>query len=210
MFLARMTTPIRFSNFSFDPITGELAGPAGVVRLQPHPAQVLSLLLSRPGDLVTREELKLALWPDTVVEADQGLNYCVRQIRAALGDEADRGHFIETLPRRGYRFIAQLETTDAAPAPPRSRRASRSAALRRSVAAASLFVATLVAVWLAARLHAAGSRKVAVLPLVSRSTAPEWIRAADRRLTEQLVAGLTNADSAGIGVVGPAAPDRKR
>jgi DNA-binding winged helix-turn-helix (wHTH) protein/TolB-like protein len=196
-----MATSIRFADFTFDPTTGELAGPAGVIRLQPQPAQVLSLLLSRPGDLVTREEIKLALWPDTVVEADQGLNYCVRQIRAALGDEADRGRFIETLPRRGYRFIAPLEFSRPAPVPgeaPRTTPTKQLVATTSVLAAAALGVA-----WLATGRHATDNPKVAVLPLVSRTTAPEWIQAVDEQLTDRLVAGLTNADSMRIGVVGP-------
>jgi DNA-binding winged helix-turn-helix (wHTH) protein/TolB-like protein len=198
-----MADLIRFSHFAFDPTTGELAGPAGVVRLQPQPAQVLRLLLSRPGDLVTREELKLAVWPDTVVEADQGLNYCVRQIRAALGDEAERGLFIETLPKRGYRFVGPLEAVKSV-----SVSLPRATPPMGAVAAALLPVAALVVLWLAERPQAAHSQKLAVLPLVSRSTAPEWIRMADQRLTEQLVAGLTNADSMRIGVVGPATTAR--
>jgi DNA-binding winged helix-turn-helix (wHTH) protein len=80
------------------------------VALQEQPFQVLALLLRRPGDAVTREELQQALWPsDTFVEFDQGLNKAIQKIRQALGDSPDNPRFIETLPRKGYRFIAPVE-----------------------------------------------------------------------------------------------------
>ena len=111
--------PYSFAEFSFNIETGEVTGPSGTVRLQPQPAQVLRILVSRAGELVTRDELKGAVWPETNVEADQGLNYCVRQIRLALGEDGDERRFIETLPRRGYRFRLPVEgkvSTLAAPA----------------------------------------------------------------------------------------------
>jgi DNA-binding winged helix-turn-helix (wHTH) protein len=80
------------------------------VTLQEQPLQVLALLLRRAGDVVTREELQQALWPsDTFVEFDQGLNKAIQKIRQALGDLADNPCFVETVPRRGYRFIAPVE-----------------------------------------------------------------------------------------------------
>ncbi len=108
------TQRYRFAEYEFDATTGELAGPAGHRRLEPQPARVLALLLQRAGELVTREDLRREVWPDTHVDFDQGLNYCIRQIRNALGEAADSPGFLETLPRRGYRFIAPVEVAEAA------------------------------------------------------------------------------------------------
>ena len=81
------------------------------VKLQEQPFQLLIMLLERPGDVVTREELQKQLWPaDTFVDFERGLNRAVNKLREALGDDADSPHFIETLPRRGYRFLAPVET----------------------------------------------------------------------------------------------------
>lgn len=99
----------RFGLFELDLTTGELFKNGRPVRLQPQPLQVLLLLVERAGELVTREELQERVWGDgTVVAYDQGLNYCVRQVRAALGDHATAPAFVETVPRRGYRFVAPV------------------------------------------------------------------------------------------------------
>ena len=80
------------------------------VRLQPQPARVLAILVTHAGDVVTRDTLRQEVWSDgTFVDFERGLNFCVAQIRSALGDAADSPRFIETLPRRGYRFIAPIE-----------------------------------------------------------------------------------------------------
>lgn len=103
---------IRFGTHEFDPVTGELFRDGQIVKLQPQPSRVLSLLLAHPGEVLSREELREALWPDgTTVEFDQGLNYCIRQIRAALGESASDPDFIETIPKKGYRFIAAIESS---------------------------------------------------------------------------------------------------
>src|SRR6185295_17888645 len=112
---------IRFGLFELDLSAGELRKQGRNIKLQDQPLQVLERLLSRPGDVVTREELQQALWPaDTFVEFDQGLNTAIKKIRLALGDSADNPRFIETLPRKGYRFIAPVgerETPAPIPAP---------------------------------------------------------------------------------------------
>ncbi len=195
---------IRFGEFAFDADTGELTGPAGTTRLQPQPAQVLTLLLARPGELFTRDELKQAVWPTTVVEADQGLNYCVRQIRAALGDEAGSGRFIETLPRRGYRLMVPVEGASVAPiaigAQPRPRP-------RHLLSLSVAIVVAGLAIWLATgRRDSATSvhaTRIAILPLSTTSANPE-VELLDQMYTEQLVLQLTNADSSRFDIVGPA------
>jgi|CXWL01.1.fsa_nt_gi DNA-binding winged helix-turn-helix (wHTH) protein len=100
-----------FGDFRLNVETGELFDKAGeIVKLQQQPAQVLTLLANRPDELVTREEIQKILWSDdTFVDFEQGVNYCIKQIRTALNDDAKTPKFVETLPRRGYRFIAEVE-----------------------------------------------------------------------------------------------------
>src|SRR5213075_1857745 len=87
------------------------------IKLAPQPLKVLEILVRRSGEVVTRAEIREHVWcEDTVVDFEQGLNFCIRQIREALGDVADAPRFIETLPRRGYRFL--MPVTGSAPAEP--------------------------------------------------------------------------------------------
>jgi DNA-binding winged helix-turn-helix (wHTH) protein/TolB-like protein len=93
---------------------GELRRGGMTTRLEPQPARVLALLVERAGDVVTRAELQQHVWSgDTFVDFERGLNYCIAQIRTALGDSASSPRFIETLPRRGYRFIASIAPVQA-------------------------------------------------------------------------------------------------
>jgi Tol biopolymer transport system component/DNA-binding winged helix-turn-helix (wHTH) protein len=104
---------IRFSSFEADLRTRELRKHGLRLKLQDQPFQVLAMLLERPGELVTREEIRARLWPqDTFVDFDHGLNAAVRRLREALNDNADAPRFVETLPRRGYRFIVPVEPKD--------------------------------------------------------------------------------------------------
>lgn len=106
---------VRFGIFDADLATGELRRRGVRVSLQEQPFQVLSALLDRPGDLVTREELRTRIWPSAVfVDFEHGLNKAISKLRRALGDSADNPRFVETLPRRGYRFLAPVA---GAPAP---------------------------------------------------------------------------------------------
>ncbi len=106
---ANGTGPLRFGNYELDSRTGRLLRDGRPVKIQPQPLRVLGILVQRPGETVTREELHTAVWDDaTFVEFDQGLNYCIRQIRLALGDDASKPVYIETLPKQGYRFIAPI------------------------------------------------------------------------------------------------------
>ena len=101
---------VRFGSFELDARSGELRKAGVRLGLQEQPLQVLILLLARPGQLVTREELRQRLWPgDTFVDFDHGLNAVINRLRDTLGDSADTPRFIETLPRRGYRFIAPVD-----------------------------------------------------------------------------------------------------
>jgi DNA-binding winged helix-turn-helix (wHTH) protein len=100
---------IYFGEFQLDLDTAELRNNGNKSNLVGQPLQILTELLERPGELVTREELKKKLWPDdTFVDFDQSLNKAVNRLREALKDSAEDPRFIETLPRRGYRFIGSL------------------------------------------------------------------------------------------------------
>lgn len=114
------TGTIQFSIFELDVRAGELRRNGSRVRLQDQPFQILISLLERPGEVITREELRSRLWPaDTFVDFDHSLNAAVRRLRDALGDSADTPRFIETVARRGYRFIAPISKplVDAAATP---------------------------------------------------------------------------------------------
>src|SRR5713226_7649258 len=104
---------LRFGTFEVDLRAGELSKQGKRIKLQDQPFRVLSALLQRPGDVVTREELRAQIWPeDTFVDFDNSLNTAINKLREALGDSADNPRFIETLPRRGYRFLAPISVDD--------------------------------------------------------------------------------------------------
>jgi len=99
---------ICFGVFEVDTRSGELRRQGSKVKLQEQPFQVLVSLLERPGEVVTREELTKRLWPEnTFVDFERGLNKAINRLRDALRDNAEKPRFIETLPHRGYRFIAE-------------------------------------------------------------------------------------------------------
>src|SRR5580692_9192557 len=103
---------VQFGIFEADLWAGELRRNGSKVRLQEQPFQILAFLLERPGQLVTREELHGRLWPrDTFVDFDHGLNAAIKRLRDALGDSAENPRFVETLARRGYRFVAPVSRT---------------------------------------------------------------------------------------------------
>ena len=128
---------LAFGLFEADPSSGELYRRGSRVALQEKPFRILAMLLERPGELVTREEVRKQVWPDgTFVDFDEGLDTALKKLRYALGDSAQNPTFIETVPRRGYRFIAPVtngerslpsENADvpAIPAPPRSGASNR-------------------------------------------------------------------------------------
>jgi len=105
-----MTEPLRFGVFEIDPSARELRKHGVRIKLQDQPFAVLLILLEKPGQLVTREELQQRLWPaDTFVEFDKGIYNAMKRLRETLGDEAETPRYIETLPRRSYRFIAPVQ-----------------------------------------------------------------------------------------------------
>ena len=175
----------RFDAFTLDLDSGELRKGDSPIKLHPQPAQLLNLLVNRPGELVSREEIQKTLWPDdTFVDYDASINSCVRQIRTALEDDAEKPRFIETVPKKGYRFIAPVETADEP-----SRR-------KRWLLPATAAIAIALVVWL---LWPFGGEDVpsekpkvsiAVLYFENASGDPEldWLRTG---LTEMLVTDLS-------------------
>ncbi|HET7106558.1 MAG TPA: winged helix-turn-helix domain-containing protein [Candidatus Acidoferrum sp.] len=117
--MAKATIPddsgrLRFGPFSLDPRAGELHKRGKKIKVQLLPLQLLGALLENPGEVVSREELKSRLWPaDTFVDFEHGLNTAIKKLRQALGDNPAKPALIETLPKKGYRFIGRLETNGA-------------------------------------------------------------------------------------------------
>ena len=108
--LGSARTSVRFGPFELDQDAGELRKGGTKVRLQEQPLQILEILLGQPGKVVTREELRNQIWPsDTFVDFDHGINNAIKRLREALGDTTETPLYIETLPRRGYRFIGNIE-----------------------------------------------------------------------------------------------------
>ena len=107
----------RFAGFDLDLKSAALRRDGAPVRVRPQAFKVLALLVSRAGELVTRDEIRAEIWSaDTFVDFNQGLNACIKQVRAALDDDAEAPRFIETVPKLGYRFLAPLEPALAAAA----------------------------------------------------------------------------------------------
>src|SRR6266705_6924630 len=107
---SQSTDVVRFNTYEVHLRAGELYRAGHKIRLQDQPFQVLALLLEHPGEVVAREELQKRLWPaDTFVDFDHSLNTAIKKLRLALGDDRENPRFIETLARRGYRFIAHVE-----------------------------------------------------------------------------------------------------
>jgi DNA-binding winged helix-turn-helix (wHTH) protein len=115
----RSSSIVRFGEFEVDLRAGELYKAGRKIKLQIQPFHALTLLLERPGEVVTREEFEKRLWPgDTFVDFDHSLNTAIKKLRQALGDDKNKPRFVETLPKRGYRFVGKLEHA-ATPLPAR-------------------------------------------------------------------------------------------
>jgi DNA-binding winged helix-turn-helix (wHTH) protein/Tol biopolymer transport system component len=161
---AESPNKVRFGDFEVDLRTAELRNNGHKLMLQGQPFQILTILLERPGQLVTREELKKKLWPaDTFVDFDHSLNKAVNRLREALEDSAEQPRFIETLPRRGYRFIAEAapvegvlsETQAASRNQAPATTAAPESVLRRIRLRSSMIVASLLAAGILAGVFAA-------------------------------------------------------
>ncbi|MEO8382004.1 MAG: winged helix-turn-helix domain-containing protein [Acidobacteriota bacterium] len=199
---------IRFGRFTLDPRYGELRRDEEAVPLAPQPFRLLLTLLSHPGELVTREELRQQVWGDgTFVDFERGLNFCVLQVRTALGDDAKHPAYIETLPRRGYRFIGQLIEEVPAASPPLPAAPARRGALRWLIAAAALAVVILGIAW-QREPGPDGKTMLAVLPFDDLSATGDPAFADG--MTEELLTHLGALQPQRLGVIARTSTARYR
>src|ERR1700690_1787516 len=207
---------LRTGLFEVDLRSGDLHKAGRRVPLQEQPFRVLAMLLDRPGEVVTREQLQSRLWPaDTYVGFDEGLNTAIRKLRVAFDDSADNPRFIETLPRRGYRFVAPIHDA-VAPSPvppvslapasasvqPRSRPSRRQLLLLMS-AAVLLLVAAGVTYFRRSRPSTVTAPKrvmLAVLPFQNMSNDPQQDYFSDG-LTEETITDLGQLSPEHLGVI---------
>jgi TolB-like protein/DNA-binding winged helix-turn-helix (wHTH) protein/Tfp pilus assembly protein PilF len=199
----------RFGQFELDLRTAEVYKEGKRIKLQEQPCKVLALLIERPGELVSREELRKKLWPnDTFVDFDHGVNIAINKLRDALGDSPEEPRFIETLPRRGYRFIAPVDSPQAprdgeplarVTSSPTGRAGSESITLRRALLPA-LLALSLVVVFLSFVRYWRGRnaenniRSLAVLPLENLSGDPNQEYFVDG-MTDELTTNLAKIKS---------------
>ena len=210
-----------FGVFRFDDASLELTRHGRRVPLEPQPARALALLLTRAGDVVLRDEMREAIWgAETHVDYDRGLAYCIGQVRSALGDSAEQPRFVQTLPKRGFRFLAPVMVEDVAasepagPAawigppvalpPPAAPRAGRRATL---VTAAVLVAASAVGVawWLSAPARA----PVVAVSIFDNETGDPAHDRFVAGLSDLVVTELTKLAPGRVGVVGNAAALRQ-
>jgi TolB-like protein/DNA-binding winged helix-turn-helix (wHTH) protein len=198
----------RFGAFELNPQTGELSNAGKKSQLRDQPLKLLLALLEQPGELVTREALVRRLWPEgTFVDFDRGLNKAVLHLREALADSAEHPQFIETLPRKGYRFVAPL-TQDSQESPTVPLRDTKSQARFLAWTVALAAVACLVIVmlanvggardWISNRSHPTSQiTALAVIPLENLSGNPDQEYFADG-MTDELITDLAKTSSARI------------
>ena len=198
----------KFGAFEANQRSGELVKNGRRVRLQEQPFQLLSALLERPGEVVTREELRTLLWPQTVVDYDHGLNKAVSKIREALGDSAESPRFVETVARRGYRFLADVtvmidgspaRAPDPPPSEPQVAPLAPSVVRRRHGLFASIGLIVLLAAALLASLSPWREmprtiHSLAVLPLTDTSEVQSQDFFADG-MTGELITELGKVDA---------------
>jgi DNA-binding winged helix-turn-helix (wHTH) protein/TolB-like protein len=196
---------MRFGEFSVDLSAGELHRNGTKVRLQELPFRVLAELASRPGEVVTRDELRARLWDaSTFVDAEAGLNTAVAKLREALGDSAETPRFIETLPKRGYRFIARVQGPElvqspgVVPSPEVVRRPKNLLAIVFVALALVVGVSTVVAVVMMARAQAAKTT-IAVVLFHNETGDPGFDRLAQQLTDATVVALAANPQYAIIG-----------
>jgi TolB-like protein/DNA-binding winged helix-turn-helix (wHTH) protein/tetratricopeptide (TPR) repeat protein len=200
---------VRFEDYQADLQTGELRKNGMKIRLSGQPFQILALLVEKPGELITREEIRAKLWPDEVfVDFDHSLNAAVNKLREALCDSTNDVHFIETLPKRGYRFIGPIKVVNDVPAPPITSdpRARPSRKVRVALVAAGLVIAvslTWSAMHRATRASTGDSQGrlvIAVVPLENLSGDPGQDFFVNG-LTEEVITQLGQLNPERIGVV---------
>src|SRR5262245_32542181 len=185
-----MPNRFQFGEFDFDAGSGELRRQDGAAaeQLPPQPASLLTLLVDRGGGIVTRQEIRDRLWPDTHVDFDASLHFCVRQLRAALGDSAAEPRYIQNVPRRGYRLLPDVTAVSD------TGQAAAAAPSRRRMIAALAGVVTAPIAWFAYRgVNALGDSprvRIAIMPF-------------EPPIAETVLERLSQIGGESAGLVGP-------
>ena len=181
--------PLRFAEFELT-ADGDLLRNGAPVHLQPQPLKVLALLVERAGQLVSRDEIQKHVWNDgTFIDFDQGLNWCIRRIREVLGDDASAPKFIQTVPRRGYRFIGGVRASGA----PFKR------APEARTTPAILTAVALLSVFLVSGVRSSSPVSVLVLPFDNLGGTLR----ADEVATAEIIGSLARIDPAHLSVIDP-------
>ena len=194
----------RFGVFEFDTVSGELRKNGRLVSLEPQPARALALLLSKGSDIVSRDELREAVWgAETHVDFDRGIAYCLSQIRTALGDSGDNPRFVQTLPKRGFKFIAPVTANGAAQAAPRR---EPIAMWKFGLGLAGFVLFAIGAIWLVLGNPPRASHRVIVAVSVfdNETGVAEYDRPV-AGLSDLVVERLTKLDPDRVAVIGNAA-----
>jgi TolB-like protein/DNA-binding winged helix-turn-helix (wHTH) protein/thioredoxin-like negative regulator of GroEL len=205
---ACQTKAFRFGSFELDLDAGELRKQGRKIRLQEKPLRTLAFLLEHAGEVVTREQLREHLWPvGTFVEFDDNLNTTIKRVRDALGDTAESPRYLETIPRRGYRFIPPVESIAAngkpASAAPISEPSGKSRLIAFCAAGLAIGLAAAVWLWRASRpdsTQPGGRIMLAVLPFRNLSGDPRQDYVSDG-MTEELIAHLGRLTPRKLGVI---------
>ena len=191
---------MQFSDFVFDPLTGELWQGELLVPFQPQPGKVLALLIGRAGQVVTRAEIQAHVWgTETHIDFEQGLNWCIRRIREVLGDSPSSSRYIQTIPRRGYRFLAEVR--ECVPNIPDTRPEPWWRSKRIAVAATVLILGVVYGGFVSGRNHEQAVT-VLVLPfdnLSGSQSGPEYGDIASNEFT----AALARIDPQKLSVIDP-------
>jgi DNA-binding winged helix-turn-helix (wHTH) protein/TolB-like protein len=209
-----------FGLFEFDASTLELRRDGKLIRLQSQPAQTLACLLDRPGKIVSRDDLRSAVWgSETFVDFDRGLNFCIAQVRSALDDDTVSPRFIRTFPRRGYQFIAPVERIDEridedidasseTPAesakPTQAPRKFSAATLLLACAATALLILFAGSAYLLAARHNLKSRPTVAVVRFDNETSDPASKIFSDAVTDTLVEQLTSRSSGRYEVIGNA------
>ena len=194
----------KFGTFEFDTDSGELRKNGRAIALEPQPARALALLLSRAGELVSRDELREAVWgSETHVDFERGIAYCISQVRTALSDSAENPRFIQTLPRQGFRFIAPVSEPDVTVTTPAAQTFNKWVTTPLVLALAAAVVGPLVVTFLSPP-EPEGVVHVAVSIFDNETGQPEYDRAV-AGLSDLVVERLSKMDPERIAVVGNAA-----
>jgi DNA-binding winged helix-turn-helix (wHTH) protein/TolB-like protein len=182
---------VRFGTYDFLPSTGELRRDGRIIKLQAQPARVLAALVERPGELVSREALQREVWgAGTHVDFERGLNFCIAQVRSALGDSADHPRYVETVPKQGYRFIAPILPQPSAVA---SSPESSPATSRGIVLTLALVVLVILAAGVAWNRAAVVPPTVIVVPFYNETGRAD-LDALARSIGDATVARLATAE----------------